>query len=187
MTSARASATRCCCPPDNSRGLRSARASRRTIAKASFTRAEISALRHVPHLEAERNVLGDSHMRKQRVALEDQTHIAPVGRHGGDVVAADDDSSGTRRDQPGDHPQELWSSRSLKARAEPRARLSAPPNQGTLPPARRRSVSSGRRDGGAPCCPSITKEPPRDSCAASSRTPCSPGGCASPSGSRSGG
>ena len=176
MTSARASATRCCWPPENSRGLRSASASRRTIAKASLTRTAISACGTFAHLQTERDVLRDSHMRKQRVALEHKTHVAPVGRHAGDVFAADDDPSGTRRDQTGNHPQESWSCRSLKARGEPRARPSAPP----------RSRDATASDVAVAFGQAVETEvrvavrrqrrqPPRDSCAASSRTPCSPG------------
>ncbi len=86
--SARAMATRCCWPPDNSRGLRSARLSRPTSASS------ISATRHrsspspFADLEGEGDVVGDAQMREEGIALEDETEIAVLRVKMGYVLAS---------------------------------------------------------------------------------------------------
>ena len=70
LASARASATRCCWPPESWCGLRSANLleldERQHLADA---RADLG-LGHAVHLEAEGDVLGHRHMREQRIGLE---------------------------------------------------------------------------------------------------------------------
>jgi hypothetical protein len=41
------------------------------------------------HLEPERDVVDDRHVREQAVGLEDHPHVALAGRHPGQVLAAD--------------------------------------------------------------------------------------------------
>ena len=47
------------------------------------------AIRQALHAEAERDVVGDGHMREERVVLEDGVHIAPVRRQVVDPLALD--------------------------------------------------------------------------------------------------
>ena len=104
MTSARASATRCCCPPDSSAAVAFPCPA---DARARPPRARVRDLRRATaaHLEAEGDVLRDGHVREQRVALEDEPHVAPVGRHAGQILAADEDLAARLRRQARDHPQ----------------------------------------------------------------------------------
>ncbi len=80
-TSARPSATRCRWPPESSRGLRSrssadARGSR---PPRSTRRARSRPRGTLAHLEPEREVLADAHLRVERVVLEDHRDVAPRG------------------------------------------------------------------------------------------------------------
>src|SRR5690606_7997979 len=51
------------------------------------------------------DVLGDGHVREQRVVLEHHARVAFVRRLPGDVVVAEVDTPGRRKVEPGDHPQ----------------------------------------------------------------------------------
>jgi hypothetical protein len=55
-TSARASATRCCWPPESCEGLRSRSCGSRTISSARLTRGSMSAFGDAVHLERKREV-----------------------------------------------------------------------------------------------------------------------------------
>ena len=103
LISARASATRCCCPPDS---------------WAGFFRAwllELDQLEHLAHLlvdvarlaapQPEGDVLVDVEVREQCVALEDGVDRTLVGLGVGDVVAGQRDRAGAGRLQSGHHPQ----------------------------------------------------------------------------------
>jgi hypothetical protein len=57
------------------------------------------------HLEAEADVLGHRHVRKQRVALEHDAQAAPARLLLRDVLAVEADRSGGRRDEARDHLQ----------------------------------------------------------------------------------
>jgi hypothetical protein len=58
------------------------------------------------HLEAERHVLRDGHVRPERVALEDHAALAFLGREAGDVATAEADHAGSGLDESGDHPED---------------------------------------------------------------------------------
>ena len=62
-------------------------------------------LRHLAHLEAERDVLGHRHVRKQRIALEHQAGVALPWRQRGDVALAQAHAARRRLDEAGDDPQ----------------------------------------------------------------------------------
>ena len=66
-------------------------------------------LRHAADAEAEGDVLGDRLVRPDRVALEDQRHAAPFGRHhhagAGQHAAVDHDLARGRLDEAGDELQ----------------------------------------------------------------------------------
>ena len=55
--------------------------------------------------EAVADVLGDVHVREQRVVLEDRVDVAPVGRDAGDRLALEEDLARRRLLEPGDHPE----------------------------------------------------------------------------------
>ena len=124
LTSARASATRCCWPPDICAGLR--RANGREL-------DELERLGDAPldlvlgdllALQPERDVLLDRHVREQRVALEDRVDVALVRRHVRDVDAAELDRALGRLLEAADHPQRrrLAAARGPEQREEAAAR-----------------------------------------------------------------
>ena len=49
---------------------------------------------HAPHLQPERDIARDGQMRKQRVALEHDAHLAPMRRQRGDAGAVEPDVAG---------------------------------------------------------------------------------------------
>ena len=105
-TSARASATRCCWPPESCARLRRAAPGRGRRARASRRPASrISALRDLALLQPERDVVEDRQVREQRVLLEDRVHRALVRPQRRDVAAVHLDDALGRLDEPGDHPQ----------------------------------------------------------------------------------
>ena len=57
-------------------------------------------------LEAEGDVLLDAHMRKQRIGLEHHVHRPPIGRHAGQVLAAQGDRALARRLEAREHAHE---------------------------------------------------------------------------------
>ena len=80
LTSARASATRWRCPPESWDGLRAPRPGSRTIASASSPRARRSRRGDALHAQPVLDVLGDRHVREERVVLEDGVDVALVRR-----------------------------------------------------------------------------------------------------------
>ena len=62
-------------------------------------------LRNPAHLEREGDVLGDGHVREERVVLEYDTHATPVRRHRVDPDAVHRDPARTHRLEPGEHHQ----------------------------------------------------------------------------------
>ncbi len=56
-------------------------------------------------LEAERDVVEHGHVREEAVGLEDHPHVALVGRHAGQVLAADLDAAGRGLVEAGQDPQ----------------------------------------------------------------------------------
>src|SRR5215469_13779583 len=95
-TSARASAIRCCCPPDSWPGRRLANSVILTSSRASFTPAAELGLAHPVVSQPEGHVVEDGQEREQRVALEHRVDVAPVRRHVGHVDAVEQDPPGGR-------------------------------------------------------------------------------------------
>ena len=91
FTSARASATRCCWPPESWRGLRDSRPARSTSLRISRTRPPMWFLQDSRASQPERDVLEDGEVREERVALEDRVHVALVGRKPEHALAAEED------------------------------------------------------------------------------------------------
>ena len=75
-TKARASATRCCCPPLSAGAGRSSRPARPTSAKTSATLFSASAPLMPRSLSGYDDVLKDRHMRPQRIGLKHHAHVA---------------------------------------------------------------------------------------------------------------
>src|SRR3982075_1502018 len=71
-----------------------------------FNTALCGMPRDTAHIEAERHVLGDRHMREQRVVLKYQADVALVRRFVGNLVAIDENLSAGDQQQPRDHPQD---------------------------------------------------------------------------------
>ena len=121
-TSARASATRCCWPPDSWLGRRFSYPVSWTIASASATRPFALGLGHRLVLHAEGDVLGDRQEREQRVALEDRVDVAAVGCPAPDVGAVEQDLSAGRRLEARHHAQRGRLAAAARARAARRTR-----------------------------------------------------------------
>ena len=62
--------------------------------------------RRLRHLERERDVALDGHVREQRVALEDRAHGPRFGRPVGQVFAVQEDAAAVGKVEAGDHPQQ---------------------------------------------------------------------------------
>ena len=82
MTSARASATRCCWPPDSSSGIRGP-----NPARSNKSQHLVDIARNVgggvpADLQAVGDVFPHGQMREQGVVLKDEANVAPVGRNG---------------------------------------------------------------------------------------------------------
>ena len=75
-TSARPSATRCCCPPESWRGLRASSASAAAVSATVATRASRSAFGHAALLQRIGDVLRHRHVRIERVGLEHHRDVA---------------------------------------------------------------------------------------------------------------
>ena len=60
---------------------------------------------HLPHHQAVGDVVTDRHVREERVILEDGVHVALERRHTGDVAAVEQDATGGRPLEAGDHAQ----------------------------------------------------------------------------------
>ena len=106
LTSARASATRCCSPPESLSGLRRASASQLDQLQHLGDAFPDLRLGHAFLLQAVGDVLVDRHVGKQRVGLEHHVDRALVGRHGGHVHAVDEDAAGRRLLEAGQHAQQ---------------------------------------------------------------------------------
>ena len=90
-TSARPSATRCCWPPESSRGRRSSRCvDVEHLAPPPCTFVSISALRQLAHLQREGEVLVDRLLRVERVVLEHHRDVPVLGIEVVDQAVADD-------------------------------------------------------------------------------------------------
>ena len=105
FTSARASATRCCWPPESCRGLRLSSPSRPTSLRMSSTRPRTSLAAHAAAAQAEGDVLEDRQVREERVRLEDRVHVALVGRPAADRLVAEVDRPLGRLLEAADHAQ----------------------------------------------------------------------------------
>ena len=105
LTSARASATRCCWPPESWRGLRLASAASRRARAPRPRAARTSSFGDALALEAEGDVLLDAQVREQRVALEDGVGRAAGRRQAGHVVAVEQHRALARLLEAGDHAQ----------------------------------------------------------------------------------
>ena len=104
MTSARASATRCCCPPDISWSARAVSGQAHHLQRLVHARLDVR-LAHAAHFQAEGDVLRHRHMREQRVVLEHQADVALVRRLERNIVAAHPDMTGRHGQQARDHAQ----------------------------------------------------------------------------------
>ena len=144
LTSARASATRCCWPPDICAGLRRASGVSWTSVERLGDAALDLVLGDLLALQPEGDVLLDRHVREQRVALEDRVDVALVRRHVGDVDAAELD--GALRSAPRSRRSSAASSscRSPRARAARRSCRAGCRGRGRRRRPGRRSASSRR-------------------------------------------
>ena len=116
LTSARARATRCCCPPDSSLGRRlPSRRGPPTRATAA-TRRRFSPCR-ARHPRAEADILAHRHVRKQRIALKDRVHGAAIRRQLQHRPVLDQHVAATRFEKPADHAEQggLCRTRSVPA------------------------------------------------------------------------
>ena len=101
MTMARASATRCCWPPESWRMRACARpVEPHHLERRADARARSRPSRSLAHAQAEGDIVEDGHVREERVALEHHADVAPIRRHGGDVAAVDHDAARARRSKP---------------------------------------------------------------------------------------
>ncbi len=100
-TSARASATRCCWPPESCAGRRSANPASPTWSRA-VDRFPPLADRHPAHAQRIGDVFPGAHVRKQRIALEHDPQLPLLRRHGRDVLAADQDAPALGRQEAGE-------------------------------------------------------------------------------------
>ena len=114
-TMARASATRCCWPPESCEGRRSCRPSSRTSFSASSAWARATAPPILRTPKREQDVLQHRHVREQRVGLEDQADVALLRRRVGDVAAADEDAARGRPVEAGDQRQQRRLARAARS------------------------------------------------------------------------
>ncbi len=91
IASARASATRCCWPPESWCGYCLAWLARPTMSSSSPARLRRCAEPDLAHPQPEAHVVQRGHVREQAVALEHHAHVTPGGRHRGNVLAVDQD------------------------------------------------------------------------------------------------
>ena len=118
MTSARASATRCCWPPESMVGRCFSRPVICTSSSASARLGVALGLADLALLEPVGDVVQHGHVREQGVLLEDGVDLALVGRHPDRVPAADEDLALVWLLEAGDHPQR----RGLAAPGRPQER-----------------------------------------------------------------
>ena len=105
IASARAIATRCCCPPDSWYGYRLAVSESPTSSSSSSARLRRVRLVLTPHPQAEGDVGAHVHVGEQAVGLEHHPHVALVRRHVGDVAVVDEHSARVRAVESAEDPQ----------------------------------------------------------------------------------
>ena len=148
IASARASATRCCMPPESWCGIALGRVAEpdelEQLADALALRSAF-AWRRIRRPNS--TFCSRRHVREQAVGLEDHSHVALVGRRPRDVLAVDDDAAGVGLVEAGDEAQR--SRLAAPGRAEQRdelARLRARGRSRAAPsPGRRRGRAAGAR------------------------------------------
>ena len=99
LTSERASATRCCWPPELMRLALRVLAHLHERERVGHALLDL-VLRRAFLLQAERDVRFDRHVREQRVRLEHHVHRAAVRRQRREVLAVDEDLAGGGRLEP---------------------------------------------------------------------------------------
>ena len=117
VMSARASATRCCCPPDNCAGTRCGVGVHRDEFQESIAFLRRAVLVDAAHLQREGDIVDAGQMREQRIALKHHRRAALGRRQVGDVVGADQDVALRGALVAGDHAQASRSCRSRTVRA----------------------------------------------------------------------
>ena len=147
FTSARASATRCCWPPDSWFGLRLLVAGQVDELERLADPAGRLVLGDAPALEPERDVVADVEMGEQGVVLEDHVDRALVGRVVGHVAAAQQDRARRSGARSRRSSAASWSCRSPTARAARRTRRRRPRARRRRPPGPRGTASRGRAAG----------------------------------------
>ena len=120
---ARASATRCCWPPESWRGLRFASRERPTRSSSSATRLRDLVLGDALPPQPERDVVLDAQVREQRVALEDRVGRARTAAGPPTSTPSIRIRPSVGRSKPGHHPQRRRLA--AAARAEQREELAA--------------------------------------------------------------
>ena len=106
VISARASATRCCWPPDSC-GRHAVRELLELHPRQHLRGLGAAlGLTDAAHLEIEGDVVEHAQMREQRIALEHHRRAALDRRHADDHLAADPDLARGRRFVAGDHAQD---------------------------------------------------------------------------------
>ncbi len=103
---ARASATRCCCPPDSFAGFRSSRSIKADaagrVAHPAIDREDADAA----GAQWKRDVVEDGQMRIQRVVLEDHRDVAVGGLEPIHPAFADPDRARIERFEPREQPEQ---------------------------------------------------------------------------------
>src|SRR5262249_51607046 len=102
----RASATRCCWPPESCRGLRVANSLMWTSARHLGGARSNALARPFVRLEAVGDVLGDRHVREQCVVLEYDAGAAPAWRQMVDGFAVEQHAAAALADEAGDDAQQ---------------------------------------------------------------------------------
>ena len=119
---ARATATRCCWPPDSCAGSRSSMPSSATSRSSSLRRCAALRAAHAAHAQRELDVLGHRHVAEQRVVLEHQAHAALARGDVRDVAPVQGDAAVIDPRQPGDGAQQRALAAAARARAARRTR-----------------------------------------------------------------
>ena len=117
-TSARASATRCCWPPDSWRGLRPASSAELDELERLVDPPPGVRLVERVYLRPKATLSRHGEEREQRVGLEDRVDRPLVRWHRREVAAVEQDLAGVGVLEPGDHPQR----RGLAAAGRPEQR-----------------------------------------------------------------